>query len=105
MPNNDRRLIEDLIPIREISARSVREKRPHRGSISPIHLWWSRKPLTASRIAVYSALIPAPASAEERANFVQLMQKLCGWEVTPTVFEEARKGILQTNGGRPPRVL
>lgn len=35
MPNNDRRLIEDLIPIREISAEASREKSLRHGNLSP----------------------------------------------------------------------
>ena len=48
MPNYDRRLIEDLIPIREISAEASREKSLRHGNISTLHLWWARRPLAAS---------------------------------------------------------
>ncbi len=37
MSNNDRRLIEDLIPIREISAEASREKSLRHGNISTLH--------------------------------------------------------------------
>lgn len=47
MPNNDRRLIEDLIPIREISAEASREKSLRHGNISTLHLWWPRRPIVA----------------------------------------------------------
>ena len=60
MPNNDRRLIEDLIPIREISAEASREKSLRHGNISTLHLWWARRPIVAARAAVYGALVPAP---------------------------------------------
>jgi len=52
MPNNDRRLIEDLIPIREISAEASREKSLRHGNISTLHLWWARRPIVAARAAV-----------------------------------------------------
>lgn len=37
--NPDRRLIEDFIPIREISAQAAREKSIRKGHISTLHLW------------------------------------------------------------------
>ncbi len=45
MPNNDRRLIKDLIPIREIGAEASREKSLRHGNISTLHLWWRGGPL------------------------------------------------------------
>lgn len=41
---DDRRLIEDYIPIRAISAEASREKNVRRGHISTLHLWWARRP-------------------------------------------------------------
>ena len=105
MPNNDRRLIEDLIPIREISAAASREKSLHRGNISTLHIWWSRKPITASRAAVYGALVPATTDAKERAGYMDHMRKLCSWNAPTGIFEQARKDILAAHGGQPPRVL
>lgn len=48
----DRRLIEDFIPIKEISVESAREKSIRKGHISTLHLWWARRPLVAARAAV-----------------------------------------------------
>ena len=45
--NQDRRLIEDYIPIGEISKESAREKSIRKGHISTLHLWWARRPLVA----------------------------------------------------------
>jgi putative DNA methylase len=55
----DKRLIEDYLPIRAISAQAAREKSLRKGHISTLHLWWARRPLVACRAAVYAALIPA----------------------------------------------
>jgi putative DNA methylase len=77
MPNNDRRLIEDLIPIREISAEASREKSLRHGNISTLHLWWARRPIVAARAAVYGALVPAPSDAKERETYMARMRKLC----------------------------
>jgi len=105
MPNNDRRLIEDLIPIREISAEASREKSLRHGNISTLHIWWSRKPITASRAAVYGALVPAPTDSKERAVYMERMRKLCSWDTPTSVLEQARKDILEASGGQPPLVL
>jgi len=105
MPNNDRRLIEDLIPIREISAEASREKSLRHGNISTLHLWWARRPIVAARAAVYGALVPAPADAKERETCMARMRKLCSWDIPNGVLEQARKDILEASGGQPPRVL
>src|SRR6059058_1585628 len=105
MPNHDRRLIEDLIPIREISAEASREKSLRHGNISTLHLWWARRPIVAARAAVYGALVPAPADAKERDRYMERMRKLCSWDIPNGILEQARKDILDANGGQPPRVL
>jgi putative DNA methylase len=105
MPNNDRRLIEDLIPIGEISAEAAREKSLRHGNISTLHLWWARRPIVAARAAVYGALVSAPADSKERETYMARMRKLCRWDIPTSVLEQARKDILEANGGQPPRVL
>jgi hypothetical protein len=54
------RLIEVALPIREISAESVRDKSLRHGHISTLHLWWARRPLAASRAVVFASLVPHP---------------------------------------------
>src|SRR5216683_2234533 len=105
MPNNARRLIEDLIPIREISAEASREKSLRHGNISTLHLWWARRPIVAARAAVYGALVPAPTDAKERETYMARIRKLCRWDIPKSVLEQARQDILNANGGQPPRVL
>jgi len=48
MSNDDRRLIEDYLPIVEISKEASREKSVRKGHISTLHLWWARRPSVAS---------------------------------------------------------
>jgi len=43
--NEDRRLIEDYLPIKAISKEASREKSIRKGHISTLHLWWARRPL------------------------------------------------------------
>ncbi len=54
------RLIEVALPIREISAESVRDKNIHHAHISHLHIWWARRPLPASRAVVFASLVPDP---------------------------------------------
>ena len=61
MARNGRRLIEDYLPIREVSAEASREKNVRKGHISTLHLWWCARPLVACRAAIYAALVPADA--------------------------------------------
>ena len=60
---HNRRLIEDWLPVNEISIEAVRERagavpnpEPHQ-----LHVWWARRPLIASRAAVAASLLPADA--------------------------------------------
>jgi putative DNA methylase len=54
------RLIEVALPIREISAESVRDKNIHHAHISHLHIWWARRPLAACRAVVFASLVPDP---------------------------------------------
>jgi len=55
--SDDRRLIEDYLPIADISAEASGEPRT-KGHISTLHIWRARRPLVACRAAVYAALVP-----------------------------------------------
>ena len=76
----DRRLIEDSLPLAEISEQSAREKSIRQGNISGIHLWWARRPLPACRAAVYAALAPAPESPDERESQHSLIRDISNWD-------------------------
>lgn len=52
-----RRLIEHRLPLEEISKQSAREKSIRHGHISTLHIWWARRPLAASRAAVFATLV------------------------------------------------
>ncbi|MBF0241354.1 MAG: DUF1156 domain-containing protein [Desulfamplus sp.] len=55
-----KKLIEAAIPIKEISAESVRDKSIRHGHISTLHLWWARRPLPVCRAVVFASLVPDP---------------------------------------------
>ena len=62
-----RRLIEDWLPINEISIEAVRE-RAAASALPPLnwlHVWWARRPLVTSRAAVAASLVSAGADRVE----------------------------------------
>jgi putative DNA methylase len=119
----DRRLIEDFLPIQAISAEarvenSVTQARGYlsKALLSILHRWWARRPLVACRAAVYAALVPAdqfrPANGPEdkrdslaRANAAKFLERLCRRTVTRKDLEAAAEHIRAAHGGRAPRVL
>jgi putative DNA methylase len=107
----DRRLIEDYLPIEAISKEASREKNIRKGHISTLHLWWARRPLVACRAAVYGALVPArrfrpnngPEEKREsltRANAAKFMERLCKYPGDPQVIAEAQRHILEAHAER-----
>ena len=84
MPTTNRRLIEDWLPIKEISVEAVREGGALAGHppVNQLHVWWARRPLVASRAAVAAAVLDADA---DRSQFIQAIGS------TETVVEERRR--------------
>lgn len=97
---DDRCLIEDFIPIKEISAESAREKSIRKGHISTLHLWWARRPLVASRAAVFASLVAAPENYQKRSAYKKQMVELCKWEAGEETIAKARRAILEAQKQR-----
>lgn len=72
------------MPIKEISAESVRDKSIRHGHISTLHLWWARRPLPTCRAIVFASLVPDPLD-----------------EHCPQAFREAVEQILKDDTYRP----
>ena len=109
--DDDRRLIEDYLPIEAISKEASREKSVRKGHISTLHLWWARRPLVACRAAVYGALVPAdrfrPVNGPEerrdnltRANAAKFVERLCQYPGSSRAITEAEKHILEAHAKR-----
>ncbi|MEH2158878.1 DUF1156 domain-containing protein [Nostoc sp.] len=96
----DRRLIEDFIPIKEISVESAREKSIRKGHISTLHLWWARRPLVAARAAVFASLIAAPETSQKRTALSKAMIELCKWEAGEATIAKAKRQILEAQRER-----
>lgn len=97
---SDRRLIEDFIPIREISIEAAREKSIRKGHISTLHLWWARRPLVAARAAVFASLVAAPETYQKRACLKKMMIDLCRWEAGESTITKAKNKILEAQRER-----
>ena len=70
--SNDRRLIEDWLPVNELSIESIRERAgavPN-PAVNQLHVWWARRPLAVSRAAVAASVLSAGA---EHSEFLEVM--------------------------------
>ncbi len=103
MTTNDRRLIEDYLPVSWLSAEASGEPRT-KGHISTLHLWRARRPIVACRAAIYAALVQAPGSEDERENEERFLKRLCRWGAPQATVEQARQRIA-ANHPYAPRVL
>lgn len=104
--SNGKRLIEDAIPIDVISKTSASEKVGGRiGHPASLHLWWARRPLAASRAAVYATLVPAEGRQRNAAEEAAFFNSLCRWGGPDSAIRKAREEVLAANGGVPPKVV
>ncbi|MBI3948991.1 MAG: DUF1156 domain-containing protein, partial [Acidobacteria bacterium] len=94
------RLIEIALPIREISAESVRDKSLRHGHISTLHLWWARRPLAASRAVVFASLVPDPDDPQCPSEFREAVLRLLKNNV-PYVLHGYRRGRNVKNDSDP----
>lgn len=108
--NDDRRLIEDYLPIEAISVEASGEPRT-KGHISTLHIWRARRPLVACRAAVYGALVPqsqfvpnggsdAQRRSLGRANAKKFIKTLCQYPGSITTIQEAQLHILKAHAAR-----
>jgi putative DNA methylase len=107
---DDRRLIEDYLPIDAVGKAASSEPRT-KGHISTMHVWRARRPLVACRAAVYGSLIPAsrfipkngPDNKKQslgRANAAKFVERLCQYPGAPQAIAEARNHILEAHAER-----
>jgi putative DNA methylase len=73
-----KKLIEVAMPIKEISAESVRDKSIRHGHISTLHLWWARRPLPVCRAVVFASLVPDPLDENCPQAFHDAVEILLG---------------------------
>ena len=105
MMEDDRRLIEDYLPLDALNAIAAKEKKHPKHPVALVHYWPARRPTTAARAAVYAALVPAPRSGDERQDAASFVTRLAAFKPDPEVVEEAGDRIRKAHGGRTPKVL
>ena len=97
-PPNSRRLIEDWLPINEISIESIRE-RAAASALPPLnwlHVWWARRPLATSRAAIAASLLSGPPAPPE---FYEILGTHAGIVNEQQNIDEARiQGLRLENG-------
>jgi putative DNA methylase len=103
--SDERRLIEDFIPVEAINEVAQREKIGHAARHPrKLHLWWARRPLAAARAAVYATLVRAHDTPDNERD-ATYFKALCRWGASESAISDARRRVLAANGGTPPKVL
>lgn len=105
MTENDHRLIEDYLPLDKLNAIASKEKLHPRRYVELVHYWPARRPITACRAAIYSALVPAPRTENEREDAAAFVAELAAYKVHPEKVSEACEGIKMLHSGQAPKVL
>jgi putative DNA methylase len=101
---NDKRLIENYLPVEAINEVAQREKIGH-AALHPrkLHIWWARRPLAAARAAVYATLVAADcAPPRDRAG--TFFRTLCALDASDLALADARADIARAAPDGP-RVL
>ena len=86
-----KKLIETVLPLREITASSIEEK-VRKGHSGNLHLWWNRSPVISSAALLYAALVDEDQDLERRSNQIALLKGIV--QNDSTAFEQA-KAVLQ----------
>ena len=109
--NPEMRLLEEAFPLEEVSDESKREKNIRQGHISTLHIWWARRPLSASRTTAFAALVREEGE-EARKKLLELVKDLAPWGVasgedagSDVLLAKARELVRKNFDGRAPRVL
>jgi putative DNA methylase len=88
------KLIEVALPLETISKAALQEKEPFtKNHPRSMHYWWSRKPLTVCRAALFAQLVDDPSSRPdlfpteteqdtERARLFQFIERLVRWDTS-----------------------
>lgn len=95
--NQPKKLIEVAMPIKEISAESVRDKSIRHGHISTLHLWWARRPLPVCRAVVFASLVPDPLDENCPQAFRDAVELLLGKEGNAIDYYKPYKDIPWTS--------
>ena len=105
MTTDDRRLIEDYLPLDVLNAIASKEKLHPQRYVALVHYWPARRPITACRAAIYAALVPAPRTDSERDEAASFVGGLAAYKPDSRTVSKARKRMKKSHGGQTPKVL
>jgi putative DNA methylase len=104
MNGNDKRLIEDFLPVDALNVIASKEKKHPKHPVALIHYWPARRPITACRAAIYATLVPRPENESQRQESAAFVEKLASFSLNPTILMQAQKNI-RAHYGRAPKIL
>ncbi len=93
-------LIDQWFPAQKIGAESLRERGSAKAfpPVNFIHVWWARRPLSASRAAVLGSVLPAWPTAEDAAGDSVAARVFDGLQAEFGSEQEYHDWFLQTVG-------
>ncbi|MFX0150973.1 MAG: DUF1156 domain-containing protein, partial [Candidatus Hodarchaeota archaeon] len=100
---SDKRYIESVFPVWEVSQESAKEKSIRHGHPSTLHIWWARRPLASSRATIYASLISTGLTFQETIKKKRQIIDLCKWKnsLNQELLQEAKQDIMHSIGGEP----
>ena len=102
-----KKLVEETLPLRQISFESAREKSIRSNHINTLHIWWARKPLIASRAVILASLLNNPRNEEKRRSLLNFLTSFSTWEKTsdPAFSKKANNMIMADYNCKVPKIL
>lgn len=99
----DRRLIEVALPLAQVSEHAAKDKASKKAHVRNFILYWSCKPLPASRVVAYASAVPAPSSPDDLQKELDFLERLAAYGVehndSSVVREASRRVALAHPGG------
>ena len=105
MTADDRRLIEDYLPLDVLNAFASKEKLHPRRYVELVHYWPARRPITACRAAIYATLVRGPRTEDERDDAASFVAEMAAYKPDPNTISEARERIKELHGAQAPKIL
>ena len=78
--DKERFLFEDSLPLKNLGEFAVRERPANGKTLSALHQWYARRPLSLSRAIIAAALLKSPNTTEEREKLHELLKETCTLE-------------------------
>ena len=71
-----KRFIEDSLPLKKLGEIASKERPANRKTLSALHQWWARRPLTLSRAIILSCAVLAPQTEKDRIEYHNLLEQI-----------------------------